>query len=396
VSARLDRIVIVGASAAGLTTAESLRHEGFAGDLVLIGEEPHPPYDRPPLSKHVLGGSWSPAQTALRRPERYAELGIDLRLGRRASGVDMAARAVLVDGDRPIRFDGLVIATGLTPRTLSAVGLAGVHVLRTLDHAAALRADLERARSVVVIGAGLLGCEIAATARTMGRAVTVVDAAPTPMLTSLGPRLGPWVADVHRAHGTTMRLSSGVRRVLGGEREHAAERVRAVELLDGTILPCDVLVVAIGAVPATAWLDGAGLTVDDGVVCDQHLAAAPGIYAAGDVARWYDPRVGRTARVEHRMNATEQGRAVARNMLGAGASFTPVPYFWSDQYDVKIQVFGELPAGAETTVVAGDPHEPRFVMSFREHGRVAGVVGVNMPRAFHEARSLVANEAVTV
>ncbi|MFC7584530.1 NAD(P)/FAD-dependent oxidoreductase [Nonomuraea antimicrobica] len=235
----------------------------------------------------------------------------------------------------------------------------------------------------------MLGCEVAATARTSGRAVTVIDAARAPMGTSLGARLGAWAADLHRDHGVRMRLSSGVRGVLG------EERVRAVELLDGEIIPCDVLVVAIGSTPATTWLDGSGLTVADGVVCDQTLAAAPGIYAAGDVARWHNPRLGRTTRVEHRMNATEQGRAVARNLLGADEPFAPVPYFWSDQYDVKIQAYGEFPVDADTAVVAGDLRDRRFVMSFQEHGHVAGVVGVNMPRAFREARGLVANEAVT-
>jgi 3-phenylpropionate/trans-cinnamate dioxygenase ferredoxin reductase component len=390
-SGTLKRVVVVGASAAGLTAAETLRREGYDGELILVGDEVHPPYDRPPLSKQVLSGAWTPGQVTLRQPGHYDELGLDLRLGRRATSLDVDARTVLLDDTDAVEFDGLVIATGLRPRSLAAAGsLDGVHMLRTLDDAVRLRQGLELAESVVVVGAGVLGCEVAATARSLGRKVTLVDATPQPMMLALGEPLGVVLAQVHRSHGIDLRLSSGVRDVRG------AGRVTAVELAGGETVDCDLLVVAIGAVPATDWVEGSGLTLENGVVCDRTCAAAPGIYAAGDIARWENPQLeGALTRVEHRMNATEQGMHVGRALLGSDAAFAPIPYFWSDQFDVKIQAYGHFPPGAEMSLLDGDLGSGRFVVDFRYSGRVVGIIGWSMPGAFRRARNRVQATTVT-
>ncbi|GAA4491201.1 hypothetical protein GCM10023191_024670 [Actinoallomurus oryzae] len=273
----MNRIVIVGASAAGLTAAEALRRRGYDGRLTLIGDERHAPYDRPPLSKQVLAGTWEAGRTALRSPEALAGLGADIRLGRAATGLDITGRQVHIGDGHPIDFDGLVIATGLTPRRLPGGDLAGVHVLRTLDDAVALRAALLAGPRVVVVGTGFLGTEVAVTARTMGAEVTL--AGPRPVLRPFGDRVGALVAALHRDHGTVLRCGVPVRRLRG-----AGGRATGVELADDTLLPADVVVLAIGSDPATGRLEGSGLRLGDGVTCDRFCRAAPGIYAAGDVA----------------------------------------------------------------------------------------------------------------
>lgn len=383
-----ERIVVVGASAAGLTTAEALRREGYAGRLTLVGEEPELPYDRPPLSKQVLAGTWDPARTRLRPDTAYRDQGIELRLGTRALGVDLSSRTLALAGGLRLGFDGLVITTGVTPRRLPfGHGLAGVHVLRTVEDTLALRADLLRSSSVVVVGAGFLGSEAAASARQLGLDVTLVDPLPLPLVRQFGDLVGRLVADRHREHGVRLRTGVGVAALLG------EDRVSGVALTDGTVLSTEVVLVAIGSAPATGWLAGSGIPVDDGVLCDDTCRAAEGVYAAGDVARWHNPRFGTRMRVEHRMNATEQGMAVARNLLGAKAPFASVPYFWTDQYDVRIQAYGIFPAGAETVVVHGAPADGRFVAHYRVGERITGVLGWNMPKQLRQDRLLITEEA---
>ena len=382
-AAGLGSVVVVGASAAGLTVAEGLRGEGFDGRITLIGAEPHLPYDRPPLSKQVLAGAWEPQRTLLRDDDALARLGLELRLGVAAGGLDLADRAVmLADGER-VGYDALVIATGSAPRRLpSGRELPGVHVLRTLDDALALREELAAGSRLAVVGAGFLGCEVAATARGLGLEVTLIDPLAQPLLRQLGELVGRLIGELHRDHGVEVRTGVGVAGLLGDA------RVRGVELVDGTRVDADVVLVAIGAAPATAWLAGSGLALGDGVVCDATCRAAPGVYAAGDVARWQHPALDGSLRVEHRMNATEQGLCVARNLLGAAEPFAPVPYFWSDQYDVKLQAFGVLPAGAEPLVAEGSLERRRFVVHYVVGGRVAGVLAWDMPRELraHRAR----------
>lgn len=368
-------IVIVGASAAGLSTAEALRSKGYDGRLCLIGDEPHQPYDRPPLSKQVLAGSWDPERVLLRDDAAIAALEADWLLGRTAVGLDTRARQVVLDDGEPVGYDALVIATGVRPRRLPGDDLEGVHVVRTLDDALSLRADLLRQPRVVVVGAGFLGAEATAVARGMGIEVTLVDPLPKPMCRQFGEQIGDVVAQLHADHGVSMRLGVGVARF-----HDATGHVTAVELTDGEILDADVVIVAVGAAPATDWLADSGLRLDNGVECDETCQAAPGIYAAGDVASWINPHFGARMRLEHRLNATEQGIAVAANLLGQRTPFAPVPYFWSDQFDVKLQVYGVVPVGAEAEVVQGSIVDGRFVVEYRADGVVTGVVGWNMPK----------------
>ncbi|ANZ20770.1 FAD-dependent pyridine nucleotide-disulfide oxidoreductase [Streptomyces noursei ATCC 11455] len=384
----MNRIVIVGASAAGLTAAETLRRRGWDGTLTLIGEESRPPYDRPPLSKQILTGAWGPARATLRSQPDLARLRAGLRLGQRAVALDVPGRRVSLEGGESIGFDALVIATGVAPRRLPDGDLAGVHVLRTLDDAIGLRAALRAGPRVVVVGAGFLGTEVAAAARAMGLDVTVAEPEPVPVRRPFGNRIGALVAELHRDHGTRLRCGVPVRRLRG-----AGGRVTGVELGDGTTLPADVVVMALGAAPATGWLEGSGLRLGDGVECDAYCQAAPGIYAAGDVASWPNAHFGTRMRLEHRMNATEQAMAVAGNLLGDATPFAPVPYFWTDQYDTRIQAYGIFPPDAEMRIVYGDTSDGHFAAAYGHHGRVVGVLGWNAPCQARTLRRLVVDRA---
>ena len=389
--APLRTIVIVGASLAGLRAAEALRHESYDGRLVMIGDEPHLPYDRPPLSKELLAGEWEAEQIALRK-QPYDDLDLDLRLGRRAAGLDLAARAVDLDGDERIAFDGLVIATGARPRTLPDMPpLDGIFVLRTLDDSLAIRARLDARPRVVVIGAGFIGSEVAATCRQRGLDVTVLEMLPVPMVRAVGPVVGEVCGRLHHDHGVDLRC--GVT-VTGFEGHDRVERVR---LSDGSAIDADVVVVGVGVVPATDWLEGSGLTLDDGVVCDETCLAAPGIVAAGDVARWPNPLFdGESMRVEHWTNATEQGVAAARRLLASDAAaeaYAPVPFVWSDQYDVKIQVVGCIHSDDEVVVADGSFAERRFVALFGRGDRLVGALGFSRPRIVMQYRRMIAERA---
>ncbi|GAB2881282.1 NAD(P)/FAD-dependent oxidoreductase [Streptomyces mayteni] len=380
-------VVIVGASAAGLAAAETLRNKGYDGRLTLVGAETHLPYDRPPLSKQVLSGAWQPERVRLRDDEAIDRLGATLRLGRRAVGLDPAGRTVLLDRGERLAFDDLVIATGVTPRRLPGDDLAGVHVLHTLDDALALRAALLDRPKLVVVGAGFLGAEVAAVARGMGLEVTLVDPLPVPMRRQFGDVIGELVGQAHRDHGGVLRLGVGVARFL-----ESAGHVVAVELTDGAKLDADVVVVAVGSTPTTGWLADSGLPLGNGVECDARCQAAPGIYAAGDIAFWPNQHFGRRMRVEHRLNATEQGMAVAADILGERRAFAPIPYFWSDQYDARIQAYGVFPEGADVTVVHGGFEERKFVAAYGHEGRVVGVLGWNSHRELRKLRQLVVDK----
>jgi len=384
----MDQIAIVGASAAGLTAAETLRREGYQGRITLIGDEAHPPYDRPPLSKQVLAGQWEPDKTQLRKDEQIAGLNAEFRLGAPAAGLDLEAREVVLADDSRVGYDGLVIATGVAPRRLPfGHDLAGVHVLRTLEQAVNLRSEFLEQPKTVVIGAGFLGAEVAATARTLGLDVTLVDPLPVPMARQLGETVGKLLEQLHRDNGARVLMDTGVTELLGSD-----GHVTGVRLTDGSVLDAGCVLVAIGATPVTDWLSDSGLTIDNGVVCDSRCQAAPGVYAAGDVANWEHPRYGRM-RLEHRMNATEQGMAVARNLLGADQEFAPVPYFWTDQYDAKVQAYGLVGEGLEYSVVAGDPGERKFAALYGRDGVVTGGVGWNLPREIRKLRQSVVDRA---
>lgn len=380
-------IVVVGASLAGLRAVETLRGEGYDGNLVLVGAEPWLPYDRPPLSKEVLRGEWGEERLALRRKD-YDSLELDLRLGTRATALDAQARQVELDDGTRLDFDGLLIATGSAPRTLPGTdGLQGVHVLRTLDDALALRADLEAApRRVVVVGAGFIGAEVAASCRQLGLAVTLVEPLPAPMERGLGREAGGWMAEVHREHGVDLRLDMGVDAIEGGT------RVERVKLSDGAVLDTDVVVVGIGVTPVTGWLESSGLEIDDGVVCDATCATrVPGVVAAGDVARWHHPLYGRAIRMEHWTNAVEQGVAAARRLLGRAEPFDAIPLFWSDQYDLKIQLAGLPEFDGESRVVHGSVEERKFVRLYEKQGRLCAALGFNQARRMIGYRRMIAD-----
>lgn len=373
----LGAVVVVGASLAGLHAARALRQAGHEGALTVVGEEPRRPYDRPPLSKEVLAGTWEPERTALAGGAEGA-LDVEWVLDRVATGLDVEGRRVHLADGTALAWDGLVIATGATPRTLPrADALAGVHVLRTLDDCLALRADLDAGPArVVVVGAGFIGSEVAATCRGRGLAVTLVEPLPTPLGRVLGGEVGELVAAVHRDHGVDVRLGVGVEELLGDV------RVTGVCLADGTEVEADVVVVGIGVRPCTDWLEGSGLPLADGVVADATCEVAPGIVAAGDVVRWPHPRYGEELRVEHWDNAIAQGAHAAATLLagpGGGEPFAPVPWFWSDQYDRKIMLAGR-PAGAdEVRVVDGSLEERRFVALYRKGDEVVAALGMNRP-----------------
>ena len=338
----MRRVVIVGASLAGLRAAQGARAGGFDGDLVVVGEEPHLPYTRPPLSKEVLAGEHEAERVLLPSDTFDAQW----RLGVPATRLDRARRrVVLADGDE-VPYDRLILATGSRARRWPGAGaeLEGVHVLRSLDDGIALRAALERRPRVVVVGAGFIGCEVAQTARKQGLDVTLIDIAPTPML-PLGPQLGEWCADLHRDHGVDLRLGTGVAAL------HGDGRVEAVELTDGARVAADLVVVGMGALPNTEWLAGSGLQLNPGLECDATLTAVgdPDILGAGDIVSWPHPLAdGDAIRIEHWTVAAEQGQQAGRNVLLSPQERKPYdqpPYFWSDQYDVKIQSLG-LPARA--------------------------------------------------
>ena len=379
-------VTIVGASLAGLNAGEALRREGFDGHVTLIGAENHLPYDRPPLSKQVLAGDWEPERAVLTDPEELEDDGIEARLGVRATALDLDARELTLHTGETVEFDGLVIATGARCRTMPGTeGIGGVHVLRSLDDCLALRADFEAMpQRVVVVGAGFIGAEVAATARGRGLDVTMVEALPTPLSRVLGDEMGEVCAEVHRDHGVDLRTAVGVESVSGDS------RVERVTLSDGSTIDADVVVVGIGVIPNTEWLDGSGLEVDDGVVCDASCLAADRVTAAGDVARWPNELFGETMRVEHWDNAAQQGAHAARRLLDAAVGpFTPVPWFWSDQYDRKIQLAGRVRGDDEVRVVTGSVDERRFAAIYGRAGRIVGVLGFNRPRHVMRYRALI-------
>src|SRR2546423_1820267 len=387
--ARPGRVVVVGASLAGLSALETLRQESFEGELIAVGAEAVLPYDRPPLSKQVLQGHWEPDKVVLRDQGQYDALGVTWHLGRRAVGLDVAARTVTLDDGEPLAYDGLVIATGATPRRLpDTPDLTGIHVLRTLDECLALRGELETASRVCVVGAGFIGAEVAASARVRGLDVTVLEGLPAPLARAFPAEMGAACAALHLDQGVDLRC--GVT-VAGFEGEG---RVSGVRLGDGSVVQADVVVVGVGVVPETGWLESSGLALDNGVVCDSTCAtSAPGVVAAGDIARWPNNLFGETMRIEHWSNAVEQGAAAAKRLLagpGEALDFTPVPYFWSDQYDAKIQFLGRCCPTDEVRIVDGSVEERRFVALFGRHGRLVGPLAFSRPRLLMAYRKLLA------
>jgi NADPH-dependent 2,4-dienoyl-CoA reductase/sulfur reductase-like enzyme len=392
----MDRIVVVGASLAGLWACESLRAGDYAGTITLVGAELHQPYDRPPLSKALLKGEWEPERIQLRKPDEIDGLGLDLRLGVSAIALDAPNRTVTLASGEALAADGVIVATGSAPRPLpNQPDLDGITMLRTLDDSLALRRRLEDHPRVAVIGAGFIGLEVAATASQSGCAVTVLEGAPAPLIRGLGAEMGEVVARVHARHGVDVRCGVSVAGIEGAD-----GRVCGVRLGDGELVAADVVVVGIGVTPATEWVAGSGLEVRDGIVCTESLRAAPGIYAAGDCARWVNNLFGDSGeemRVEHWSNAAEQGQAAAKNLLAelageAPTPYAPVPFFWSDQFDSRIQYVGRAHGEDEVRVVAGDLNGS-FMAMYGHGGRLRGVLGVNMPKPVMRLRKLIGERA---
>lgn len=380
-------VAVVGASLAGLSAARCLRKQGFDGRLVLIGDEPHRPYDRPPLSKEFLAGTMD--ESALSLEADGEDLGAEWLLGTRATGFDRNERLVRLADGGAVRADGFVIATGAAARTLpGAEGLAGVHTLRTLDDARALRDDLARGGRLVVIGGGFIGAEVASTAYALGLEVTVVEVAPTPLAGPLGHEMGTVVSSLHADHGVRLLCGVGVKGLTG------VERVEAVLLEDGSSLPADTVVVGVGARPNTEWLQGSGIALDNGVTCGQDgRTSVAGVVAVGDCANWYDPAAGQHRRVEHWTGALERPAAAVATLLSGGAAEPgPVrpPYFWSDQYGVKIQFAGHAAAADSVTVEEGSADDRSLLAVYRRAGEPVAVLGMNQPRLFMRWRKQLA------
>nr|BBX78800.1 ferredoxin reductase [Mycobacterium florentinum] len=374
--------MIVGGGLAAARTAEQLRRSDYTGPVTIVSDEVHLPYDRPPLSKEVLRKEVD--DVVLKPREFYDENNITLRLGAAATGLDTAAQTLTLSDGTSLGYDELVIATGLVPRRIPAFpDLDDIRVLRSFDESMALREHASEAQHAVVVGAGFIGCEVAASLRSLGVDVVLVEPQPTPLASVLGEQIGELVSRLHRGEGVDVRTGIGVAEVRGDG------RVDTVVLSDGTELAADLVVVGIGSRPATEWLEGSGVDVDNGVICDEAgRTTAPNVWALGDVASWRDA-TGHQARVEHWSNVADQARVVVPAMLGQEVpSIAVVPYFWSDQYDVKIQCLGEPEATDIVHLVEDDGR--KFLAYYERDGVVVGVVGGGLPGKVMKARGKIA------
>ncbi|WP_330184773.1 NAD(P)/FAD-dependent oxidoreductase [Nocardia sp. NBC_01503] len=383
----VEHVLIVGAGLAGLRTAEELRRAGYDGELTLIGAENRAPYDRPPLSKQFVRGEIE--DTALRPAEFFTENRIDLRLGVSATGVDTTARRVTLGDGESLGYDRLIIATGLRPRRIpSFPDATGVHVLRTHDDADGMRQHLATAQHAVIVGAGFIGCELTASFRARGVDVTLVEPQPTPLAAALGVEIGALVARMHTEEGVDVRCGVGVEALLVTESDSAAAQadsrpaVRGVRLGDGSVVEADLVVIGVGSIPVTEWLADSGIPLaapadGGGVLADEvGRTGVDGVWAVGDVAAWLHD-TGRNRRVEHWTNAGEQAQLLAAAMLGTEPpAAVRVPYVWSDQYDVKIQVLG-TPALADEVRIVEDKGRKFLAHLFRD-GTLVAVVGAGM------------------
>lgn len=386
---RLRHVTVVGASTAGLTAADGLRRRGFDGPITVFGAEPEAAYQRPALSKRFLTSPGVGPDDIRLRP---APVGVNLELGVCAAGFDLGTRQLRIrdsDGgrDRVHAVDGLVIATGATARRLPMDTPPGVHVLRTLADAVAFRTELAASHRVAIIGAGVVGSEVASSCRALGLDVTLIEAGTAPMSRILGESVGAHMAALHRDHGTRLRLGVGVAGFTG------QDRVTGVRLADGDVEAADIVLVGVGARPSTDWLRGSGLPLDDGVLCGPDLSVADRIVAAGDVARWPHHRDGASTRVEHWDNAIRQADTAAATLLappGAAPAFAETTMFWSDQYDCKIQLVGHTHPGDRLTVVEGDLAKRRCVVVYSRAGRITAALLINCPHRLREYRHSVA------
>ncbi len=378
------RAVIIGAGQAGAQGAISLRQAGFAGDIVMFGDEPVPPYQRPPLSKAYLQGELAAERLYLRPAEFYGAQNISLRLGERVTGIDRAAQMVeTAKGREP--YDKLLIATGAPPRRLNAPGaaLAGVHYLRSLSDSDALHPLLNADGAIVIVGAGYIGLEVAASARKAGRKVVLLEMMDRVLARVAVKELSDFYAKLHADAGVDLRLGAALE---GFEGEG---RVTAARLASGEVIECAAALVGIGAAPDVALAQAAGLEIDNGIIVDEYARSSdPNIFAAGDCTNFLSPRYGRRMRLESVPNAIEQAKVAAANMAGKNTVYDALPWFWSDQYDVKLQTAG-LGEGAGDVVMRGAPEEKKFSLWHLKDGHVLAVDAVNDPASFLVGRKLI-------
>ncbi|WP_163567280.1 NAD(P)/FAD-dependent oxidoreductase [Fodinicola feengrottensis] len=383
-------IVLVGAGLAGVRTAEQLRRAGHSGPITMLGAEVHPPYDRPPLSKEVLRGDRTAADVVLQDTAFFADNQVELRTGVRAIGVDTEKRLVSLENGPAVPYEELVIATGLVPRQLpAAAGLAGLHVLRTVDHSLRIRESVGSGPALIV-GAGFIGCEVAASLRALSVPVTIVDPLPAPLAGAVGETIGRLVARLHVEAGVDLRCGVGVAEIL----DDGAGRVSGVKLSDGTEIAAHLIVSGIGSRPAVEWLAGSAIEVANGITCDERgRTSADGVWALGDVAAWFRPALGKHVRVEHWTNAGEQASVVASDIVGGDQPTRPpvVPYFWSDQYGLKIQALGDIDPSEEVRVLTDDGR--RFLAVYVNDGRITGAVGCGRAGQLMKLRPLIARQA---
>jgi 3-phenylpropionate/trans-cinnamate dioxygenase ferredoxin reductase component len=366
--------VIVGASLAGAKAAEALRHEGFDGRVVLVGEETERPYERPPLSKDYLRGDAGREKVYLHDEGFYAGQEIELRTSARVVAMEPAARQVLLEDGERLPYDRLLLTTGAVPRRLSipGSGLSGVHTLRTLEDSESLKQAVTQASRIVVVGAGWIGSEVAASARQMGTEVVLIERGNLPLERVLGAEVGAVYRDLHTDHGVELLPRTGVEAFAG------ARSVEEVRTSDGRRIACDLVVVGVGAAPRVELAEAAGLVVEDGIAVDERLeTSAPGVFAAGDVAAAWHPFYQASIRVEHWANALHQGPAAARNMLGLDVAYERLPYFFSDQYDLGMEYTGYA-LSWDKVVFRGDPGGREFIAFWLQDGRVVAGMNVNV------------------
>jgi 3-phenylpropionate/trans-cinnamate dioxygenase ferredoxin reductase subunit len=392
------RIAVVGASLSGLRAAQQLRAQGYEDELVIVGAEPHLPYDRPPLSKEYLLGTVGVADLALADESDIDELGAQWYLGAAATRLDPMGGRIDLSSGVGIAVDGVVVATGGVPRRMPAAeGVRGVHVLRTVEDADALRADLTAgAQHVIVIGAGFIGAEVAATCRTLGLDVVIVEATPVPLSAALGPQMGAVCAGLHAVNGVRLLSGTTVTDWHTADDGAGRRRVTALELSDGQRVRADVVVVGIGMQPATGWLAGSGLSIEGGVLTDAgYVTDRSNVVAVGDVARPWSARSGRYARREHWADAADGPSIAVRNLL-AGHTVQHVDkpsYFWSDQYGTRIQYAGAAEPSDEIRFLEGAPDDGTFVATYHRDGATTAVLAMNSPRLFTRLRRQLASTA---
>ena len=370
----MNRVVVVGGSIAAVNAVDGLRRHGHQGEISLVSAEDVLPYDRPPLSKDALRDGLEHHNLLIKTAEWYDEHGVELKLATAAVGLDTANKAIALDDGSSLDYDGLVIATGCNPRPFGPLaGVPNVHEIRTLSDSVALREQLLPGRHLVVIGAGFIGLEVAATARKLGLDVSVVEIAQVPLTRVLGTETGEWFRDYHVAHGVSVQCGVGVGSV------DAGDGGTKLTLSDGTVLSADLILVGVGVVPATNWLAGSGIEIDNGIVCDPGLRTnAPDVVAAGDIVRWHNPLFDESMRVEQWLNAVDQGSHAAATLLGNDDPFSPVPYFWSDQFDAKVKFVGRADASDEVHVTRVS--DTAMIALFGRDDLLRGALCVNAPR----------------